>query len=220
MSSYHGKVDTLGLSFFGSMTASISHEIKNALAVINENAGLLGDLVGLAEKGRPLDPERLKTISVNIRRRVQSADDIVRKLNRFAHSANQPVITTDIREIFEFTIALAERLATMKGVTFSVTPGEVIEVQTLPFVVENLLWICLKNLFLVTTGNQNVELGAQSEGSEIVIFLKFSAEIPVAQIETMVAAEAQPLIFFLRMQINADIQSSQLRLKMPKKFME
>jgi signal transduction histidine kinase len=220
MSSFHGKVDTLGLSFFGSMTASISHEMKNALAVINENAGLLGDLVGLAEKGRPLDLERLKTISENIRRRVQSADDIVRKLNRFAHSANQPVLTTDIREIFEFTVALAERLATMKGVTFAVIPSEEIQVQTLPFVVENLLWICLKNLFLVTSGNQHVEIGAQSEGSDIVIFLKFSPEIPVAQIETMIASEAQPLIFFLRMQVNADIQNCQLRLQMPKKFIE
>jgi hypothetical protein len=32
-----------GLQFFGKMTASISHEIKNVLAIINENAGLLED---------------------------------------------------------------------------------------------------------------------------------------------------------------------------------
>jgi signal transduction histidine kinase len=220
MSSYHGKVDSLGLSFFGSMTASISHEIKNALAVINENAGLLGDLVALVEKGRPLDPERLKTISDNILRRVQSADDIVRRLNRFAHSANQPVITTDVRDIFECTIALLERLATMKGLTLAVAPGDEIQVQTLPFVIENLLWICLKNVFLVAGVNQHVEFGAESEGTDIVIRLKFSPEIPVAQIETMVASEGQPLIFFLRMQVNADVRNCQLQMKMPKKFIE
>ena len=32
-----------GFQFFGKMSASISHEIKNALAIINENAGLLED---------------------------------------------------------------------------------------------------------------------------------------------------------------------------------
>ena len=32
-----------GLQFFGKMTASISHEIKNVMAIINESAGLLDD---------------------------------------------------------------------------------------------------------------------------------------------------------------------------------
>ena len=33
-----------GIQFFGKMAASISHEIKNVLAIINENAGLLEDI--------------------------------------------------------------------------------------------------------------------------------------------------------------------------------
>jgi hypothetical protein len=33
-----------GLQFFGKISASVSHEIKNVLAVIGENAGLLEDL--------------------------------------------------------------------------------------------------------------------------------------------------------------------------------
>ena len=40
-----------GLQFFGKMTASISHEIKNVLAIINENAGLLEDLALMADRG-------------------------------------------------------------------------------------------------------------------------------------------------------------------------
>jgi len=48
------------LKFFGKMTASISHELKNVLAIINENAGLLEDLCAMAEKGRPVDPVRIK----------------------------------------------------------------------------------------------------------------------------------------------------------------
>ena len=48
-----------GVRFFGEMSASISHEIKNVLAIINENAGLLQDMVMMIEKGSPLSPERL-----------------------------------------------------------------------------------------------------------------------------------------------------------------
>jgi len=220
MSSYHGKVDSLGLSFFGSMTASISHEIKNALAIINENAGLLGDLVALSEKGRPLDPERLQTISDSIRRRVQGADDIVRRLNRFAHSANQPVVTTGIRDILACTVALSERLATMKGVRLLIAAGEEIEVQTLPFVLENLLWICLKNIFLLAGEGQQVVLGAVREESDVVVTLHCTPEIPVEQLETTVATEGQPLIFFLRMQVRADPHNGRLCLHMPLRFIE
>ena len=35
---FQGTANTLGLLFCGTMTASMSHEIKNALAIVNENA--------------------------------------------------------------------------------------------------------------------------------------------------------------------------------------
>lgn len=219
MTSYNN-VNALGLRFFASMTASISHEIKNSLAIINENGGLLGDLVMLSEKGRPLDPGRLKTLSENILRQVQRADDIVRRLNRFAHSANQPVVTTDTREIFECTVALASRLAAMNSVTITVAQQEAIQLHFRPFVVENLLWLCLKHMFTMTTGEQTVVLGAESEETDIVLSLQCSEEIPVEQLEKMVASEAQPLVFYLRAQVQGDARRQQLRIKMPKKFME
>ena len=51
------------LRFFGTMTASISHEINNVLAMVNELSGLFADSLMLAQKkGRPLDPERLAGI--------------------------------------------------------------------------------------------------------------------------------------------------------------
>ena len=52
----------IGLAYVGAMSASISHELKNVLAVIHENAGLLEDLSLRADQGVPLEPERLKTI--------------------------------------------------------------------------------------------------------------------------------------------------------------
>ena len=33
------------IGFMGKVTASLSHEIKNTLAIINESAGLMGDLL-------------------------------------------------------------------------------------------------------------------------------------------------------------------------------
>ena len=56
-----------GLSFFGAMTASISHEIKNRMAVINEQAGLLEDLVLMSKKGKALEAERLLQLAGKVK---------------------------------------------------------------------------------------------------------------------------------------------------------
>jgi signal transduction histidine kinase len=215
MNDQHDDADTLGLHFFGSMTASISHELKNALAIINENGGLLGDLAMLMEKGRPLEPERLKTLSGNIRRQVQRADDIIRRLNRFAHSAQEPAATSDVREIFEFTIALAARLATMKGVTMTIAPGPPVQFETRLFQLENLLWLCLKHLFVLTEGNQTVEFAVADAGAEVLIGLRFGEGLPVEEIGARVMREGQSLLTVFQAELQVD--ASLLQLKIPKK---
>lgn len=214
MTNDHDLTSTLGLSFVGSMTASISHELKNVLAIVNENGGLLEDLALLAEKGRPLNPERLKIISGNIRRQVQWADDIIRRLNRFAHSAHEPPSSCDLGEIFEFTAALVARLAAMKGVTVSVAMDAQVAVQIRPFILENLLWICLKNFLAVTQGNQPVVLGAQGINGLIVITLQMSEGLPITALGAQVASEGQALLAALRAEVSVDTEHHLIRLTM------
>ncbi|MCJ7596564.1 MAG: sensor histidine kinase, partial [Desulfobacterales bacterium] len=74
-----------GLQFFGKISASISHEIKNVMAIITESAGLMEDLTVLAEKGMPIDPQRLKTHAGKIMTQIRRADEIIKNMNRFSH---------------------------------------------------------------------------------------------------------------------------------------
>ena len=103
-----------GVQFFGKMSASISHEIKNALAIINENAGLLEDFMLLAEKGRPIDPERLKSLAGQVMKQVKRADDLVKRMNRFAHSADEPSKNIDLGETLELITSITQRLASRR----------------------------------------------------------------------------------------------------------
>ncbi len=215
MSSNQDDAGTLGLNFFGSMTASISHEVKNVLAIVNENAGLLEDLALLAEKGRPLSPERLKTLAENIHRQVQRADGIIRRLNRFAHSTHEPAAATDLCEIFDFTAALVARLAAMKGVTITIVNQHPVPMKVRPFVLENLLWICLKNLFAVTQGNQTVALATEDLGDQVVITLQLGEGLPVAEIGAQTASEGQSLLAALRAELSTDPEHNLIRLQMP-----
>jgi len=130
-----------GLQFFGKVSASISHEIKNTLAIINENAGLLGDLSAMMDRGMPMDPERLKKVAETIQNQVRRADGIVKRMNRFAHSVDEPLKEVDLSRMVDLLIAIADRLAQMKDIVVESTgSGTVWQVRTYPFVLENLIW--------------------------------------------------------------------------------
>ena len=51
MTSASDGIGRLQLRYFGQVSASISHELKNVLAILNENAGLLQDYAAMAEQG-------------------------------------------------------------------------------------------------------------------------------------------------------------------------
>ena len=61
----HSRLRQEDLAFFGMMGAEVSHEMRNVLSIISEYAGLLDDLLRLAEKGKALDHVRLKKLSAN-----------------------------------------------------------------------------------------------------------------------------------------------------------
>ena len=105
-----------GLKFFGKINASISHEIRNTLAVINENAGLIKDLIMMSEKGHPLDPGRIAGRVEKVLEQVKRTDRIVDNMNRFAHSVDNTFMKINACEYVEFVVRLLERFANMKGV--------------------------------------------------------------------------------------------------------
>ena len=133
-----------GVRFFGEMTASVSHEIKNVLAIINENAGLLKDMVEMSTRGAPLSPERLEGLAQSISRQVVRGDRVVKKMNGFAHSADQPLETVDVSETVASVASLADRLIAMQGQPPRIdVPEAPVRVTTNRFFLENIIWACL-----------------------------------------------------------------------------
>lgn len=138
------RVGQSGLTYFGRTTASISHELKNALAIIKENAGLLDDYLLMADKGMPIDPARFKTVTGRIAGQITRADGIIKNLNRFAHSVDEPIKAIDLNEIATLLNVLSQREAAMRQVTLQVYPeGATITVTTAPYLLLTLLGRCL-----------------------------------------------------------------------------
>ena len=130
-----------GLRFFGKMTASISHEIKNVMAIINETAGLLEDYSLMAEKGMPIDPTRLKIVSERVSGQIKRANGIAKNLNNLAHSVDEFNKSVDLGETLALAVGLAQRLADMRSVTLELQPpSDFPTVITSPFHLQNLIW--------------------------------------------------------------------------------
>ncbi|MBW1989231.1 MAG: HAMP domain-containing histidine kinase [Deltaproteobacteria bacterium] len=109
--------DDGGLQFFGRISASISHELKNALAVVNEISGLLDDLTALSvKKKKPPDLDRFASLSKRIGDQVDRADGIVKRLNKFSHTIDEQAKLVDVAEAVDFLCALCGRFADQKMV--------------------------------------------------------------------------------------------------------
>ena len=128
------------LQYFGKVSASVTHELKNVLAILNENAGLLQDFAAMAEQGQPLDPERIWRLAATMLTQINRGDDIIKRMNRFAHSADDKHATVELGELVTMVVELFGRTATNRGITVEVKSAiEAVHINTDPFALETLL---------------------------------------------------------------------------------
>ena len=155
-------LESEGLAFFGIVTASISHELKNVAAFINESAGLLHDLSVGAQAGRkPLDPARVMKLSADIVRNVERSVSILNRMNRFAHSVDEPKQTVDLFALCRDTMALAARAAVSRGIELiDELPNQTAPIPSFPFGLYRLLYQAIQIAVLDVQGKPSVHLSA------------------------------------------------------------
>jgi len=111
------------VAFFGKITAGITHEIKNVLAIIQESSGLMEDILDVTENGTFSHKDKFIKSLNRIHRQIQRGIDITSRLNRFAHSPDQCPASLDLNEIAEHMVLLASRFARLKNVVLESSPS-------------------------------------------------------------------------------------------------
>lgn len=154
--------------FVGTVCASISHEIKNCLAIINENAGLMGDLAVMAAQGRPTDSERQARIAASVQKQVRRADQLVRSLNRFAHSGDIENRPPELATSIAFVQILFERTAANSGHRLEPGPIANAVVDCAPLELLQLLWRLLL-AGVERSGGDVLTISAQAAGTQAQI---------------------------------------------------
>lgn len=204
-----------GLQFFGKMTASISHEIKNVLAIINENAGLLEDLVLMSDRGAAIEPQRLKNMSRTVMKQVSRADAIMKNMNRLAHSVDESIKTIDLNDILELLVALSHRFADMRDVTVDPKLGESpIMVRTSPFLLMNLLWLCLDFAMDAAGEDEIVELVTQKTEAGIQVFFKRLGGLAEAPLKPFPAEPEKRLLDLLRAELEVSAENQEIVIRL------
>ncbi len=159
-----------GRQFFGAITASLSHEINNVLATVNELAGLLDDLCAAAEQGGTLNVERVRSAAQRISAQVDRGRRLVKRLNRFAHTVDSDQNTVETRERLEEMVALCQRFATLRRVSLEAElPDEAPVLSGSPFDVQHVVWRCIDTALGVSEQGDTVTLClAESDGGVAV----------------------------------------------------
>ncbi|MDI6775787.1 MAG: hypothetical protein QMD03_00860 [Syntrophales bacterium] len=161
-----------GLAFFGSITASFSHEINNVMTIINELAGLMDDLLRVGQQGHPPQLERLRGISERIGTQVKRGEEMIKRLNRFAHTLDETVKTIDLRDLLEDLIALSERPRTLRSARLETRfPEETILLVSSPFLLQQAIFSCIDLILAASPDNQLLRLilEKQDGGARITI---------------------------------------------------
>lgn len=158
-----------GLAFYGRICASISHELKNSLALINENAGLMNDLLLRAGQGYDLDQTKMSLIAERIAKHVAKANATIANLNRFGHLIDEPVRLVNLHESVALAVDLHQRAASQQRVELTLEPGdESLALTSRPFELLNALGMCIKAaLPVVRQGTLTVRIAPGGDGIEI-----------------------------------------------------
>ena len=112
-------------AFFGKVTASVTHEIQNVLAIIKENAGLMEDFLQINQAGNLSDIEdRLGKCIKSIKNQGYRGVDLTSGLNGFAHTTDSIQVSVNILELTKKLTSITERLFMQKGVNISIIESE------------------------------------------------------------------------------------------------
>lgn len=161
------------LAFFGAIGASLSHELKNVLATINEFSGLLEDLIAASEHGRPLQPQQIQSTCERIAKQIHRGEVLIGRLNRFAHSADVPVRTIDLSAQLNDIADLTNRFAKLKQVTLKRRfPENTTSVVLDPFTLQQAIYLCIRMALDAATEKRTVTLTFEHVEPEIRVVVE------------------------------------------------
>jgi len=178
------------LAFFGTITASVSHELNNIISTIDQVSGLLADHLASLADGQLASPQRIRDVHERIARQTLRASATIERLRTFAHSVDEPQQKFELHETLTNLLALSERLASQKRVELTAdSPAEPIWVTSRPFRLQRALFHCLQRFWAAASSPASVRISVRRDGENVRIVMNG----PAWQTTEPTAAPDEPL---------------------------
>lgn len=154
-------------AFMGKITAGMTHELRNVLAVIGESVGLVEDILKI-KHSKGID-DRIEKKLVIVKEQILRGQAILTVLNRFAHNADHVLGSLDVRRDIDDMVVFLERFLRHKGVTCTVSGGNSIVLTTIP-----IMWSMVHFALLMSVGDE-----VPNKGRIDIICLKSESGVAV-----------------------------------------
>ena len=158
------------LAFFGKITAGMTHEIKNILAIIQESTGLMEDIFAVIPDEAFPHKDKFHTSLKRIFGQIDRGVDISTRLNSFAHSADHCPASLDLNEITEQMVLLTSRFARLKHVVLETNPSDPpLNIKSDPVAVEMALFESIEILLNVIGPGRKIMVSPRKIENQYVL---------------------------------------------------
>jgi signal transduction histidine kinase len=166
------------------MSASVSHEIRNKLAVINEKAGLVQDIALAMKSGRAVDPGRLEVQAGKIIDQIRQANQIVGALNRLGHVVDTSRSRIDMTTLVGLVVELYGRKASQAEITID-TEGlkHGVWVTTNPFLLADLIGACVDAALPRVDGSRTLAITSEPSGDGAIVRFRHLDEVDDSDVQ-------------------------------------
>ncbi|OQY00316.1 MAG: hypothetical protein B6I26_08485 [Desulfobacteraceae bacterium 4572_130] len=159
--------------FFGKVTASLSHELQNVLAIIKETSGLMEDMLNFSEDFAKLEDNKLGECIKTIKNQAYRGVDLTSGLNSFAHTTDSIQASINVYETIKKMIFITKRLFQQKGVNVSITKcHKSYSIITDTVFFQMLIFSCIKSLIENFDNTTTITLDINS--SDKITTIKFT----------------------------------------------
>ena len=110
------------IAMIGRISAAMTHEMRNVLAIIRESSGLMQDILALSKDLTFPHKDKFTNALSKIEKHVRRGDEMITQFNTFAHSMDEARDMVELSALTDQVVFLMQRFARSKEVILSAEP--------------------------------------------------------------------------------------------------
>ena len=160
--------------FSEKIASFISHELRNILAVIKENTGLMDDLILMGKNIS--ENSRFSELTKTTLSQVKSGEEITLLLNKFAHLNDKQVEKFNAYLIIDELVRLMKRPLKQKELSVSLDKIEEVNIETSKFYFQMILYFIIDENISKSSSGEVIAISSERKDGLQLFFKSDSAK--------------------------------------------